>query len=104
MSDSPVPIPIISSNAACYACGESFIEDQGLPFAAVLAGWAPSQASYGERYLLSLCKACFQVVLGDLKLQRRVRTMFDDTDQDLEGFGQVGTNAPDHVTFGECKS
>lgn len=103
MSNSPIPISTPSSNAACYACGESFTEDQGLPFAAVLAGWAPSQASHGERFFFSLCKACFQVVLGDLKLQRRVRTMCDDTDQNLADFGQIGAGAPDHVTFGECK-
>lgn len=44
------------------------------------------------------------MVLGDLKLQRRVRTMFDDMDQELSDFGRVTADAQLSIAFGPAKS
>lgn len=100
MSDVLVPILTSASNVCCDVCGEpSGVGAEG-PYAALIAGWAPSQPSDGDRYLVGLCKACFMIVLGDLKLQCRVRTMFDEIEEDVDGFGKVKSNAPTSIIFG----
>lgn len=96
VNDSLPPISVSS----CDACGELFANGSSLPYAALTAGWAPTQMHDGERYLVSLCKPCFLVVLGDLKAQRSVYTMFDDTAEDISDFGQVSPDGPHSVTFG----
>lgn len=100
MNDSLVPIFDSGSSACCDACGESAGAGTAGPYATLAAGWTAVHANDGDRYLVELCKSCFMLVLGDLKLQRRVRTMFDDTEEDIEGFGRVKPGSSCSVTFG----
>lgn len=84
----------------CDACGERTSE--GKPFASLVAGWAPTQAHDGERYLGNICKPCFLVVLGDLRWRRRLNTLLDDTTEELSLFGLATEDGPSSITFGDA--
>ncbi len=89
-----------SNQISCDACGEHTSE--GKLFASLVAGWAPTQAHDGERYLVNICKPCFLVVLGDLRWRRRLNTLLDDTIEDLSHFGLTAEDGRRSITFGEA--
>lgn len=89
-----------SNQISCDACGEHTSE--GKLFASLVAGWAPTQAHDGERYLVNICKPCFLVVLGDLRWRRRLNTLLDDTIEDLSHFGLTTEDGRRSITFGEA--
>lgn len=86
----------------CDGCGEHTSE--GKPFASLVAGWAPTQAHDGERYLVNICKPCFLVVLGALRWRRRLNTLLDDTTEELNLLGLAAEDGPRSITFGEATS
>lgn len=102
MSDAPSNTFNSPRHASCDTCGGDDKEG-GLPFASLVAGWSPTQAHDGARYLVNLCKPCFLMVLGDLQLQRRVNLIFDDTEEEIRRFGMVNAEGPRSITFGEVE-
>ena len=100
MSDPPTNTSNLPRLSSCDACG-GVDKDEGLPFASLVAGWSPTQAHEGERYLLNLCKPCFLMVYGDLKFQRRLNTPLNYLDEGMRGFGMANVDGPSSITFGE---
>ena len=62
----------------CDGCGKSTNKEQAFEHATLSAFWGYESKHDGEHYELHLCETCFYSVLGNIKEQHRVNTLFDD--------------------------
>nr|WP_081480080.1 hypothetical protein [Pseudomonas sp. PAMC 25886] len=70
------------TDVKCDVCRRSTrLEMDGLQFATLQAHWGFGTKHDGERYELHLCENCFFRTIAYIKQERRIQSLFDESEQ-----------------------
>lgn len=85
-----VPVETVVDVTCDVCCQSTRVDGYGQQFGTLQASWGYDSKHDGEHYEIHLCEPCFFHTLSNLRRERMVNTMFDESfDGVVDEFGLV---------------